>query len=210
MANDIVPKTETAQALAAMSWTDLASPLIKSLETDSETGMYRLGQMPAVTSSLKDRARAVIPRTEKHLTPALDLDVLAHVKRLLGFYYKDPKESASEIAAAAVVWVECLEEFPEWAIHAGIKEYLKNDSNGRKPKPGQIVALCRQQVSKYRMLLFRAKQILDAKEPELPAPPPTEEQKRQVAELVAQTVAALKAAPEPDWKKRNRERSEPK
>lgn len=164
--------------------------------------------MPPATSSLKDRARAIIPRTEKHLTPALDLDILAHIKRLLGFYYKDPSVSVKEIAAAAELWVECLAEFPEWAIHAAIKEYLKNDEKGHKPKPGQIVALCRREVSKYRLLLWRANEIINAKPPEEPRRPPTEEEKARVSEMVAACVASMNASPGPMTRKERKERAE--
>lgn len=164
--------------------------------------------MPLVTSSLKDHARAVIPRTETHLVPALGLDVLAHVKVLLGFYYKDSSVSAAEIAAYAEKWVECLSEFPEWSINAAIKEWLKNDTKGRRPVPGQIVELCRKEVSKYRLLLWRAKEIIDAPLPEPPRQPPTPEERQRVSEIVADCLKNIAAAPGPISRREARQREE--
>lgn len=170
--------------LATMSLTDLTSPLQKSLREDE--GHYKIHQMPTVTSSLKERAALILPRIESRLAPAMPLDVLAQVKRLLGFYYKDPKESAGEIAAAAELWIEILCEFPEWAVYGAIKEYLRNDKKGHKPKPGQIVELARQQVSKDRAMIGLCRALINAP---IPAPepvrtPPTEEQKAAVTKIL--------------------------
>lgn len=207
MAQEIT-ETRAAALPAVTSWKDLAAPLKISLEKDMETGLTTLGQMPIITSSLKEAAAAIIPRTEKHLTPVLPLDALAHVKVLLGFYYKDPSTSAAEIAARAELWVECLAEFPEWAIRAGIKEWLAGDVKNRRPVPGQIVQLCNKQVSEYRMIIFRAKQILAAPLPPPKPQPPTEEEKRRVSEMVAATVKKLSVAPDPVWNNRQREKQQ--
>lgn len=86
----------------------------------------------------------------------------------------------------ALQWLKCLEEFPDWAVEKAVIDYLKDDTKGRKPTPGQIRELAQKAVSKYRVLLVRCNQILAApiEEPHIP---PTEEEKAEISRIVAET-----------------------
>lgn len=147
--------------------------------------------MPAATSSLKEKAALVKAKTEAMLAPADSKEIAGHVTLLLQHYYRDANIPPAVAEGLALQWLQCLEEFPEWAVQKACVEYLKNDTKGRKPSPGQVVALAREQVGKYRALIFRCNQIIKAKPPEPPAPKPTEEQKKKVAEMLAGVVKTL-------------------
>lgn len=149
--------------------------------------------MPAATSSLKEKAALVKAKTEAMLAPAESKKIAGHVTLLLQHYYRDANIPPAVAEGLALQWLQCLEEFPEWAVQAACVDYLKNDAKGRKPSPGQVVALARQHVGKYQALILRCSQIMRAKAPEPPPPKPTEEQKKKVSEMLAGVIKNLQA-----------------
>lgn len=140
--------------------------------------------MPPATSSLKEKAELVKVKTEAMLAPADSKALAVHVTLLLQHYYRDANIPPAIAEGLAMQWLECLENFPEWAVKAACIDYLKGDTKGRKPSPGQIVSLAAQQVGKYRALIMRCNQIIAAKPPEPPRKPPTPEEKARVAAIL--------------------------
>lgn len=185
-----------AVQLTTQEWKVLAEPLIGTLEQGTETGMWAAPShsMPPATYSMKERARQVKGKIATWLAPADSKAIAGHVTLLLQHYYRDANIPPAIAEGLALQWLECLEEFPEWAVKAACVEYLKNDSKGRKPSPGQVVALARQQVSKYHALSHRCSQIIVAKPPEEPRKPPTEEEKRRVSEMLSKVLKSIKGA----------------
>lgn len=126
----------------------------------------------------------MLAKTEQYLVPAESKAIAGHITLMLQHYYRGANIPPSVAEGLALQWLECLEDFPEWAVRGAVKEYLKNDVKGRKPVPGQIVALARQQTSKYHALKFQCRRIIDAKPPEPPRAPPTEEEKAAISKIL--------------------------
>ena len=141
--------------------------------------------MPAiVTSSLKEKAALVSVKTKEILAPAPSATIAGHITVLLRHYYHDAKLPADVMEGLALQWIKTLEDFPAWAVEKAVIEYLRDDAKGRKPVPGQIVALSRKAVAKYTALLWQCRRIEDAAI--TPPPPPElseEEKEAQRAEV---------------------------
>lgn len=172
-----------------------AAPLLNSLMQDSETGRYTLGELPTVTQELKERARIIKIRTEKHLAPAEKTVILGHVDLMLRHYYVDGKLSAAIMEGMWLQWGKVLENYPGWAIEQAVTEYLANDDKGRKPVPGQIRALCNKAISKYRALIVQCDRVeMEKVQPVTPKLTPEERLANiaKVEAIVADTLHKLK------------------
>ena len=101
---------------------------------------------------------------------------------LLSHYWRadDPEHMAE---AVMLDWIESLSIYPQWAISGAVIKWNRT-SNGRRPTPSHIAALCEAEVQPMRDEIVKARSALSrAQEAERPAP--SEEQRARIAALVA-------------------------
>lgn len=126
----------------------------------------------------------MIVKVEEILSPAPSIAISGHVTLLLQHYYKDASVPAAVMDGLALQWLECLENFPEWAVKTACIDYLKADKKGRKPTPGQIVDLAQIAVSKYNALLWRCREIERAQLAPPPRDPVTPDQIERINQIL--------------------------
>lgn len=149
--------------------------------------------MPPVTCLLKETAKMVLSKTDKLLEPASSQEIAGHITLMLQHYFKDATIPPSVAEGMALQWLKCLEEFPNWVVEKAVTEYMKNDSKGRRPVPGQIVAEARKVASKCHALKIRCLQVIKAKEEPAERPPKTPEEIAAVEKILQEAGIRLKS-----------------
>lgn len=160
------------------------------------TGSITLATITHSTEKQKANAAIVKEKTKQYLEPATSDAIAGHIALMLKHYYQDAKLPEPVHEGLAMQWLECLENFPEWAVKHAVIGYLKADDLGRKPKPGQIVKLAANAVAKYNALIRQCDKVLLAPPPPPKREPPTEEEKAAVSRIVEQVKRNIAMGPE--------------
>lgn len=146
----------------------------------------------SMSEAVRTEARETLSRYRSHLEPASREDVLKQVMVLLAHYFV-PGMSVELQSAVAADWAEDIGDFPAWAITVACRDWRWKDEN-RKPTPGQIRALCWEQVRGPRKVMERL-EVLAAMPVALSGPKeaelPSDEAKARVAKIVAGLTASL-------------------
>ena len=143
---------------------------------DSRSLMRRLAQAPV------SELPATIRAAKAAMAGADPQWISGRVAVLLSHYWRsdDPDHMAE---AVMVDWIEALAIYPQWAISAAVLRWNRT-SNGKRPTPSHIAALCQAEVAPMRDEIAKARSALSRAQ-DVPPPPPSDEQKARIAALVA-------------------------
>lgn len=114
-------------------------------------------QVPNVTPSQVEECLTVIVEIEAYLNPAEPQKVVARIAALLSHYYV-PDSRPELQRAVAHDWIDCIGEFPWWAIQEACRKWMRMER--RRPTPSDIRDLCQRQVRAEMQQRDRLRKII--------------------------------------------------
>jgi hypothetical protein len=132
--------------------------------------------------ALIDEARAALPALHRMVEAAGDKVVRDVIGRRFSTY-PQASRSDGEWVAWWADYQDALSDQPASAIEAGMREWVRTDTTGFMPKPGQLLALVKVAAEPHWRALSRANRLAKL-EPPKPATPESLEARKAMAENV--------------------------
>ncbi len=139
--------------------------------------------------TLIEEAKAALPSLHRQVEGAGDAVVRDVIGRRFETY-PQPTRLPEQWAAWFADYYDALSDQPAAAIEAGMRQWVKTDTTGFMPKPGQLLALVKSAAEPQWQALSRANRIAKL-QPAVFVSAETVEERRRV---IAETLAALKPA----------------
>lgn len=108
--------------------------------------------------ALIEEARAVLPALHRKVEAAGDIAVGAVIARRFETYPQSQR-SPEQWAAWWADYQDALSDQPAAAIEAGMREWVRTDTTGFLPKPGQLLALVKKAAEPDWLAVSRANRI---------------------------------------------------
>ena len=140
-------------------------------------------------------AKAVLPSLHRQVEGGGD----AVVRNVIGRRfetYPQPQRSDAQWAAWFADYYDALSDQPGAAIEAGMRQWVRTDTTGFMPKPGQLLALVKIAAEPQWQALSRANRIAKI-QPVSFVSAETLEERRKMAEAVRAAVAPKPPVVEP-------------
>lgn len=71
-----------------------------------------------------------------------------------------PNYKPVDVELAAKIWSDTTDEYDYESVDSALKYYIRSDTSGFAPSPGQIISICEKQ-AKQNYITFLEKQLLD-------------------------------------------------
>jgi hypothetical protein len=171
-----------AKPLASTTTAPLSLELSKLLGT----GLSADDALAAATNSpaLIDEARAALPSLHRQVEGAGDAVVRDVIGRRFETY-PQPTRLPEQWAAWFADYYDALSDQPAAAIEAGMRQWVRTDTTGFMPKPGQLLALVKTAAEPQWQALSRANRIAKLEPAVFVSAETLEERRRAVAEVLA-------------------------
>ncbi len=115
----------------------------------------------SVSPTVLSDARDVVAYANDLLRPDMKAEKMGHVSAMLAHYFT-PDRTHDENLLIAAQWAEVLREYPTWVVAEACLVWIRRDRKGRRPVPGQIVALCNSVTFPLREASRNATALLEA------------------------------------------------